>query len=72
MEEPKLELKKANRQISRLELVKATAAMRTKRRIAEQLEKEKLEALAEELAADNSAAKVEVAVTDSKDQKKGK
>jgi hypothetical protein len=46
MIEPKLELKKITNQLSRLDLVKARATMRTKRRIAEQIEKEQLDALA--------------------------
>lgn len=50
MNEPKLELKKVNNQLSSLDLVKARATMRTNRRIAEQIEKEELKALEVEVA----------------------
>jgi hypothetical protein len=50
MIEPKLELKKVKNQLNRLDLVKKRAEMRTKRRIAEQLEKQELEALEQNLA----------------------
>lgn len=53
MIEPKLELKKVNNQLSSLDLVKARAIMRTKRRIAEQIESEQLKAMEVDLATQN-------------------
>jgi hypothetical protein len=50
MIEPKLELKKVNKQLNRLDLVKQRAELRTKRRIAEQIEKEQLDKLGIETA----------------------
>lgn len=65
MSEPKLELK-VKKQINRLELVKARAEMRTKRRISEQLEKQELKALEEKVALENIEASKPV------EQQKGK
>jgi hypothetical protein len=42
MVEPKLELKKANKRLASLEIVKAKAASRTKRRIAQIIEEQEL------------------------------
>ena len=50
MIEPKLELKKVNEQVNALELVKKRAELRTKRRIAEQVENEELDKLAHDAA----------------------
>lgn len=58
---PKLELK-VNKQISELDLVKARAEMRTKRRIAEQIEKNQLEALELQVAKRNSDARNNIEV----------
>ena len=48
MQEPKLELKKVNNQLSRLELVKRKAKIRTNARIVEMKAKEELKALEQE------------------------
>lgn len=49
MQEPVLELKKTKERISRLELVKLRAEQRTKRRIAQFLEDQKLKEMEEKL-----------------------
>jgi hypothetical protein len=66
IEEPKLELKKVNKQLNRLSLVRARAEMRTKRRIAEQIENEQMKALEQELAKKDMEARRPV------EDKKGK
>ena len=66
MIEPKLELKKVKGQLNRLELVKKRAELRTKRRIAEQMEDQELQTLAVQAATPSSGA-----VEESQD-KKGK
>lgn len=55
MEEPKLELKTVNNQLSQLDLVKARAELRTKRRIAEILDKQKMKELEIQVAHANKA-----------------
>lgn len=57
----KLELS-VNKKINRMDLVKARAEMRTKRRIAEQLEKKAMKELEEQVAQRNSDARNEVTV----------
>ena len=66
MEEPKLELKKVTNQLNQLSLVRARAKMRTKRRIAEQIEKEAMKAMEEDIARKDMEAR------SSADTKKGK
>ena len=62
----KLELK-SKKQISRLDLVRARATMRTKRRIAEQLETQEMKSIEEQVALQEKAKPaVEV------EEKKGK
>ena len=56
MVEPKLELK-VKQQISALDLVKARATLRTKRRIAEQIENEQMKDLELEVAKEMSQPK---------------
>lgn len=57
----KLELS-VNKKINRMDLVKARAEMRTRRRIAEQLEKKAMKELEEQVAQRNSDARNEVTV----------
>lgn len=56
MIEPKLELK-VNKQLNRLELVKARASIRTKRRISEQIENQELKELEVQVAKEEIAKK---------------
>lgn len=69
----KLPLKKTNKQINSLELVKARAQMRTKRRILEMQEDEKMAELERQVVEHNLKARdEEIATPEKETAKKGK
>lgn len=69
----KLPLKKTNKQINSLELVKARAQMRTKRRILEMQEDEKMAELERQVVEHNLKARdEEIATLEKETAKKGK
>jgi hypothetical protein len=70
-EKPLLELKKTNKQIARLELTKARAASRVKRRIIQQLEEEELQKLEQQVVSGEKPVEEVAEFTGKTNEKKG-